>query len=362
LDALRGFDLLWIMGLSAMFRDAAKQFPDVRWLQWMGGQMAHASWEGFTLEDLIFPLFLFISGVTIPFSLLAKLETGAPKWRLHLHTLRRMLLLVVLGIVYNGGLAFSGVAATRFASVLGFIGIGYFFAAVIAMNSKTRWQVVWLLAILLGYWAALEWIPVPGVGAGKITPKESLSSWLDQQYLPGRLHVQDCYDPQGILPCISGIATALAGVLTGQWLRKADRKAAMKTLGLFLAGAACLGLGQLWGLACPIIKNLWTSSFVLKTAGLSLLLLGLFYLVIDVWGFKKWAFAFVVIGMNSITIYMACRLIDFRYTAKYLFDGLIHLSPQNLELYKLLMLDAATLALMWMFLFFLHRKKVFLRI
>lgn len=357
LDALRGFDMLWIIGLDHFFRSAGKNF-DAPWLKWMSGEMVHLPWLGSTLYDLIFPLFLVISGGTIPIALISKLEKGASKRSLHLHVFRRMILLVGLGIVYNGGLAFSGWSSTHFASVLGNIGIAYFFAAVIAMNCRLRWQIAWLLAILLGYWAALEWIPVPGVGAGVLTPEGNLSAWIDQHYLPGNLHLKT-HDAEGILATISGIATVLIGVLAGHWLRQADRRPWIKVLGLLCGGAACLGIGLLWGWIFPIIKILRTGSFVLWSAGVSLLLLSLFYAIIDVMGFKKWSFVFVVVGMNSITIYVASKLIDFGYTVDFVFGGLMKLTPTQ---YGPLLHWTGILVIEWLLLYFLYRKKVFLRI
>jgi predicted acyltransferase len=357
LDALRGFDMCWIMGLDLFFRAAGESF-DAPWLKWMGRQMTHPDWEGFTFYDLIFPLFLFVSGVTIPLALLPKLERGVPKWKLHGQVFRRMILLVVLGIIYNGGLALRGWGSTRFGSVLGIIGIAYFFAAVIVLNCRPRWQAAWLLAVLLGCWAALTWIPVPGYGAGAITPEGSMSAWIDQHFMPGKL-ARRTYDAVGILPTISAISTALIGALTGNWLRRADRTPAIKFWGLLVGGAIFLGLGCLWGQSFPIIKNLWTGSYVLVTAGLSLLLLGAFYLVIDVLGYKKWTFVFVVVGMNSITIYMAGRIIDFQYTTNFLFGGFIHLAPEK---YAPLLLYAAVVIIKWWFLYFLYRKKIFLRL
>jgi predicted acyltransferase len=357
LDALRGFDMVWIISLDHVFRAAGKNF-DAPWLKWMGGQMVHLPWRGSTLYDLIFPLFLFISGATIPFALLSKLERGAAKWNLHLHVFRRMIILIVLGIIYNGGLAFVGWSSTHYASVLGSIGISYFFAAVIAMNCRPQWQLLWFLGILLGYWALLTWVPVPGVGAGVLTPEGSFSSWMDQHYLPGVLHLKT-HDSEGIMQTISGIATVLTGVFAGHWLRQADWGPWVKVLGLLCGGLVCLGLGLLWGQTYPIIKNLRTGSFVLWTGGVSLLLLGLFYAIIDVLGYKRWAFAFVVVGMNSITIYVASKLIDFGYTADFVFGGLVKLTPKA---YWLPLHWVGVLVFEWLLLYFLYRKKVFLKI
>lgn len=357
LDALRGFDMLWIVGLDQLVRQSSPKV-DWPWLSWLAGQMMHPSWEGFTIYDLIFPLFLFIAGAAIPFSLSSKLEQGTPRRKLYGRLVRRLLLLILLGVVYNGGLAFNGVDNTRFASVLGFIGVGYFFAAMIVLHCNIRLQIAWFLALLLGYWAALQWIPVPDIGAGVITPQGSLATWMDQQFLPGRFHFK-LYDPQGIMPCISAIPTALAGALTGHWLRQANVNPWTRALGLFVGGLICLLAGWTWGQSYPIIKNLWTGSFVLWTAGLSLLLLSLFYTVIDVLGYRKWAFVFVVVGMNPITIYLADRMIDFEHTVDFVFSGAIRLTP---EVYWPFLFWSLMLAVKWLLLYYLYRRKLFLRI
>lgn len=320
--------------------------------------MEHPKWEGFTLYDLIFPLFIFISGVAIPFALLAKLEKGASKSSLHLKVLRRMLLLVILGIIYNGGLTKDSLHSIRYGSVLGTIGIGYGFAAIIAMNCCLRGQIAWLLVILLCYWAALTLFPVPGAGAGVITPEGCVCAWVDQHCMPGVLG-RKTFEAVGILPSIAAIASALFGVFAGHWLRNAARKPGKKCLGLLVGGMALTGLGWFWGQYLPIIKDLWTSSYVMLAAGLSCLLLGLFYGVIDVLGYRRWAFPFVVIGMNSITIYLASRLIDFKYTANFLFSGSIKLAP---SIYQPLLLLMAILLIKWLLLYFLYRRKIFFRL
>ena len=356
LDALRGFDMLWIVGLGHWVVELSKccHWPP---LQWLAGQMHHPAWEGFRFYDLIFPLFLFIAGITIALSLPAQLAAGTPRWKLYVRITRRLIALVVLGVVYNGGLQMAGLENTRIASVLGLIGIGYFFAALIVLNFGIRGQIVWFVGILLGYWAALEWIPVPGFGAGVLTPEGSLATYIDQLLLPGRILRQ--YDPEGIMPCLSGISMALAGAMTGHWLKREDKSKQMKALGLFVAGIGCLIVGKIWGIYLPIVKNMWTGSFVIYAAGWSLLLLSVFYTIIDVLGFKKWAFAYVVVGMNSITIYLACRMINFGFTSRFLFGGIAKFVD---EPFGPVLLAVGVLLLEWLFLYFLYRKKTFLRV
>ncbi|MBN2063511.1 MAG: DUF5009 domain-containing protein [Sedimentisphaerales bacterium] len=357
LDALRGFDMLWIVGLDQMVKAAAKCFP-WPWLIWLSGQMEHPQWEGYTLYDQIFPLFLFIVGVAIPYSIGSQRNRGISEPKMYGKIFFRLLMLVLLGIIYNGGLRLSGIDQTRFCSVLGFIGIGYFFAAIIVMNFAILGQVIWCLAIMSGYCLAIYLIPVPGGIAGDLTPQGSIASYIDQRFMPGKLY-HGYFDPEGIFPCISGISTALLGAITGYWLRRDSAGHWAKAAGLFIAGLLCLGLGLLAGNYYPIIKNLWTGSFVLLTGGVSILLLALFYVIIDCLTIKKWALIFIVVGVNPITIYMACRLIDFGHTADFLFGGLI---GKFSEQYHWLGHSTAILLIEWLALYFLYRKKIIFKV
>jgi predicted acyltransferase len=358
LDALRGFDMLWIIGGSAVIKslNAWKGGP---FLGRLTEQFAHVEWNGFHFEDLIFPLFLFISGVTMPFSLTRRIEQGGGRGALYWRILRRVVLLVFLGMVYNGFLKFDW-PNTRYPSVLGRIGLAYGLAAVIVINTQVRSQVGWMLGILLAYWAAMMLIPVPGVGAGVLTMEGSLAGYVDRHLLPGTLAHPGVHDPEGLLSTIPAVSTALLGALAGHWLRSARPRRALKVLGLAAAGGVCLGLARLWNIWFPINKNLWSSSFVLYAGGWSLLLLTLFYLLIDVWGLRRWAFVFVVIGLNPITIYITKgQLIDFNLPAHFLFDGALRHADKPL---RPVLFWLAVLAVEWLFLYFLYRKKVFLKV
>jgi predicted acyltransferase len=281
LDALRGFDMLWIVG-GATLVAALAEATGWGWLGWIEGQCEHVEWHGFRFWDLIFPLFLFLAGVSMPFSFAKRRGQGASDGTLARHALRRGLTLVFLGVVYNGLLAFD-FATLRYASVLGRIGLGWMFAALIALRCGVRGQVAWIAGLLLGYWAALTLVPVPGQGAPSLEPGRTLADWLDRTLLPGRLH-REVRDPEGILSTVPAVATALSGALAGAWLRRADVAGDRRAAGLALAGLGALALGGLWQLAFPLNKNLWTSSFVAWTSGWSLLALAAFYWVIDVRG------------------------------------------------------------------------------
>jgi predicted acyltransferase len=349
--------MLWIVGGAVLARKLAA-LTEWPWLQWFAGQMHHPKWIGFTFYDLIFPLFLFLAGVAMPYSLGRRLEAGDPKWKLLRKVAVRVFLLVVLGIVYNGGLAFKPLAETRVCSVLGYIGLAYGFAALIFLYSRPRTQAIWAVGILLGYWAALVWIPVPGYGAGVLTPDGCITSYLDRELLPWRLHTPH-YDPQGILVTVPAIATALFGALTGWFLRAVSLTELRKALILLAVGAAALGVAKLWGLVLPISKDMWNGTFVFHCAGWSLLLLGLFYLIIDALGFWRWSFFFIVIGMNPITIYLGTRIVNVGHTSNFLFGGMVSKSDDPL---RGVLGALAYILTWWLVLLFLYRKKLFLRV
>jgi predicted acyltransferase len=359
LDALRGFDMLWIMGGERIIT-ALAHLTGATALTWAATQMDHVEWNGFHFYDLIFPLFLFIAGVSMPFSLDKRKASGESKAKIYRHIFVRMITLVIFGIIYNGFLEFNW-GHIRYASVLGRIGLGWFFAALIVLNSKPKWWYVWFGGILLVYWAILGLIPVPGYGAGNLTMEGSIVGYVDRLLLPGRLY-RGIHDPEGILSTIPAVGTALMGAMTGNFLRISGQKISglRKALWMCIAGIISLGLGWLWGLLFPINKNLWTSSFVLYTGGWSLLLIALFYLIIDVWGWKKWAFFFIVIGMNSITIYMfQAGIINFQSSAEFFFGGIIKSFAEN---WQPLIGAIGYTTVCWVFLYILYKKKIFLKV
>jgi predicted acyltransferase len=365
LDALRGFDMCWIISGEFIVHAWAKA-DDNPVIGWMSSQLHHSDWNGFTFYDMIFPLFIFIAGVSMPYSFAQQLakaggDRGVAKRNIYRALLKRTVILIFLGMVVNGLLQWKGYEYTRFASVLGRIALSCFLAACIFLNCRLRGQIIWCLALLIGYWAAMLLIPVPGFGAGVLTPEGNLAAWVDRMWLPGKLH-RKVYDPEGLLSTIPAIASALLGIFTGQFLRwqPVQWKSHHKVEALVVAGIALLLLGKLWDIVFPINKIIWTSSFVLYAGGWSLLLLALFYGLIDVAGFKKWSLPFTWIGLNSILIYMAVHgIINFESTAQFLFGGWIKYAPeasQPVWLWTGVALIQLTL------LYFLYRKKWFLKV
>ena len=365
LDALGGFDMIWIISGEGIIHGLATA-TNLPAFTWMSSQLHHTPWNGFTFYDMIFPLFIFIAGVSMPFSFGNQFEKGGinrslVKKNIYKSLFKRTVILILLGMVVNGALNFNGYENTRFASVLGRIALSCFFAALIFLNTHLRGQLTFFFALLIGYWAALTMIPVPGFGAGDLTPEGNLPAYIDRMFLPGQV-LRKVYDPEGILSTIPAISTALLGIFAGRFLRYSAVKMnkLKKGLILALAGMVLLFAGLLWNLVFPINKNMWTSSFVLYAGGWSLLLLAVFYLVIDVWNIRKWSMPLVWIGMNSILIYMASHgVVNFKSSSQFLFGGLINLTP---ETWHPVWLWTGVAIIQLALLYFLFRKKFFWKI
>jgi predicted acyltransferase len=358
LDTLRGFDMFWIMGGDAIFHTLAK-VTGWEWAVLMANQFTHVEWNGFRPYDCIFPLFLFLAGVSTPFSIGSRLHKGDNHAQLARKIIGRGFLLVLFGLILNNGLFLKSFDEMRFPSVLARIGLAGMCAQLLFLyvrDEQVRYGI--FAGILLGYWAMMMLIPVPGFGAGNLTMEGSLVGYVDRIVMPGHLY-KVVHDPEGLLSTLPAICTGLLGVFAGTLLQRNDSSDSRKLQRLILGGIACLALGWAWNLVFPVNKNLWTSSFVLVAGGWSLLMLGLFYWVIDIKNIRGWTFFFMVIGMNSILIYMARKFIDFGFTAKSLFGGLLGFFSEPVQLVGAVL---ALLAVKWAFLYFLYCKKVFLRV
>ncbi|MGJ8656038.1 MAG: acyltransferase family protein [Akkermansiaceae bacterium] len=357
-DALRGFDMFWIVGGNILLLQLAKLF-DWPWLQWATTQLQHSTWAGFTFYDLIFPLFLFLAGVSMPISLGKKIDNGASKASLLGKISIRALLLILLGIIYNGGLDLKPLAETRLFSVLGFIGISYFIAGLIFIYSDVKHRIIWALGLLGGYYAALMFINVPGHGPGVLTPEGVFTGYIDRQWIPWKLYTPN-FDPEGLFLPISGAVVAIIGSLTGSFLTRSTWNKFLKAIMLGASGVAFYYASIYLEPHMIISKSFWSPTFVLHTLGWSLMLLGAFYLIMDAIGFWHWAFFFIVIGMNSITIYMALKLFNIQETSNKLFAGTIdHFYKIQ---YQPLITTIAFILTWWTILFIMYRKKVFLRV
>jgi predicted acyltransferase len=311
LDVLRGITIAFMIMVNNNGGSGSWRF------------MNHAAWNGFTPTDLVFPTFVFVVGVSIVFAFETRLARGVPRSQLAWHTVRRAAILFLLGVIVNS-FPFFHLAHMRFFGVLQRTAICYLVVALFYLWDTRVWtKVAALVVSLVGYWVLLRWVPVPGAGMpGRDFPfmdqTINLVSWIDRHVTPGHLYLDyathNVRDPEGLLSDLPAVGTALLGLLAGMWLKSRRAVASVKTAGLALASVVCLALGYLWSISFPLNKNLWTSSFVLVTAGWSLAVLTLAYWVVEQkgWGRGKgnaWVYPWLVFGSNAITAYMFSELV-----------------------------------------------------
>jgi len=358
LDALRGFDMLMIIGGSSLVIKLS-HLGDWGWLNTLAAQMKHAPWHGFTFYDIIFPLFLYICGVSLVFSVASKINKGESNKEIYLSAFKRMAILMILGILYKNNPFHFDWGGIRYVSVLGRIGFTGFIVTLIVMNTTNfKQRLYWVAGLLVSYWAAMMFFPVPGYGAGNLTIEGNLAGYIDRALMPGKM-IQGIFDENGFFEQIPATALVLMGAMSGQLLRSEKFTQINKVILLVISGIIAIALGILWGMHFPINKHLWSSSFILTAGGCCLLLLSLFYLIIDVLGYKKWSFFFVVIGLNSIAIYLGAKFIDFSYTADCLLNGFYQMSSEPLTQ---VIRAAGVLTLEWLVLYFLYKKKIFFKV
>ncbi|MDO5552974.1 MAG: DUF5009 domain-containing protein [Planctomycetia bacterium] len=380
LDVFRGLNMMFIMGLSGVVIAIAHCFPCSFW-NTIAEQMNHVSWHGIRHHDMIFPTFLFLAGVSFPFSLAKQRSQGKSSAAIYRKLCTRALILVVLGILYNNTVSFD-FANMRYASVLGHIGLAWLGAAVLFMNSRVRTQLLLVVLILVGYWLLLALVPAPDTNPhdwftreafqsrfqSLLHPNEqvqrgfemegSLVGYVDRCCLPGRLH-REIHDPEGLLSLIPAIVTALLGMMTGSCIRQGQKASGRKALCLLLAGLVLTAIGYLWDSCFPINKNLWTSSFTCFVGGISMVVLAVLYYLIDVRKFRWGMWIFLVVGMNSITIYMAQRIVNFEPARDFFFGNFAAMFP---PVVAELILAVGYMAVCWTFLLFLYKRKIFLKV
>lgn len=353
LDALRGFDMFWIIGGQEIIKGLAQVFPG-KLSDIAVGQLEHVRWQGLHFYDVIWPLFMFMVGVSLSFSLARRKLNGATQKVLYLHALKRASILFVLGMMAQGNLLKFDLSTLHPCySVLHGIAAGYLVATVVMLWFRPQGQAIATAAFLILYWILLITIPVPGVGRGVLTPTGNAATYVDHLILGRFAYGENTW----FLSYLGFAASVLIGALAGNLLRSA-RSAKGKCLFLSAGGACMVILGLIWSLWFPIIKLLWTSSFVLVAGGISCLLLAAFYLVMDVGGYRKWAFGFVVIGVNALAVYMATMLFDFRKIGN-IFVG--HLVPRIGRFGSLLEATAA-FAIIWLVLYWMYRTKSFVKV
>jgi predicted acyltransferase len=411
-DALRGFDMFWIIGADSLVY-ALSRMSRTRPTTFLADQLDHAEWEGFHFYDLIFPLFVFIVGVSLVFSLTKTIQQAGRAEALK-RVFRRSVLLFAVAIFYSGGFT-SPWPDIRLMGVLNRIAIAYFFAGLLFCFFKPRALVAICVAILAGYWALMTFTPIRDIQltksnlaqlaaqagdkktadlfseernpsavkdspawaaaekmfyattnrvTGKFDKGLNLASHIDFEYLPARKY-DTFFDPEGFLSTIPAVATCLLGIFAGLLLRNQSLPDKQKVLWLISFGIAGVALGWLWGAQFPVIKKIWTSSYVLVAGGYSAILLGVFYLIVDVWQARAWCQPFVWMGMNSITIYLASNMLGgFRKLATRFVGGdvRIFLDGHVAKGFGDMVISIVGLLLAFWLVHFLYKRKVFLRL
>jgi predicted acyltransferase len=267
--------------------------------------LEHAAWHGLTPTDLVFPFFLFIVGVSITLALARRAESAGSKRDLYVKIGRRTLIIFGLGLVL-GGFPSYDLSTIRIPGVLQRIAVCYLIVSIVFLNTSWRAQAAISAALLLFYWGLMTLVPAPGFAAGDLSMEGNLAAYVDRTVLAGHTW-KPLYDPEGILSTIPALVTALAGVLTGHLLRSRQTPVE-KVAAMFVAGVAAMAVGWAWGLVFPVNKALWTSSYVLLTAGMGLQLLAFCYWLIDIKGYSRWSKPFLMFGMNALAVYFLAEL------------------------------------------------------
>ncbi|MDY0098839.1 MAG: DUF5009 domain-containing protein [Bacteroidales bacterium] len=317
-DALRGFDMFWIIGGEAVFRSLENVFISGD-AGFISRQLTHVEWTGFRFYDLIMPLFLFIVGVAMPFSFRKRLEKVPSKAAMWPHILKRLIVLWILGMAVQGNLLdYDWNKIKFFSNTLQAIACGYLIASILMLYCRVTWQIAGTLVLMLIYWALLTFVPVPGFGSGIITPEGNFAIFVDK-FILGKF--QDGTTYSWIVSSLNFGATVMLGVFSG-YLLQSGLKAGKKITWLIVAGLTLIILGKIWGIWHPSVKHIWTSSFVLFSGGICMLLLALFLFLVDKLDLKKSFLFFTIIGMNAIFAYCASHLFDFGQVADVFVGGL----------------------------------------
>lgn len=347
LDALRGLDMLLIIGLGSILWQVGAMGRESSWGAILMEQMTHEPWQGLHAYDLIFPLFVYLAGVSMNFSFRKRLRMGAGVGRILLHSWRRALVLVVLGWVVNGALSWD-IETMRYASVLGLIGLsGALTCSLVLLLRGTIKPAIAAVVLLTG-------IGVAQYLCGELTPAGSFNAKVDALLCPGRLHGR-VFDPEGPLCILSATVVCMLGYLSGRvfspTLNIGKRLLILLGGGAVLIGASCFG---------PVIKNIWTPCFVLASVGIGAVLLGVFHLLCDVLPGKWWSYPLRVVGANALFIYLLTNVIDLSRLTDRLFAGTLRyiLPPE----YMGLGLSTAYFMLAWLLCFYLYRRGIYIKV
>ncbi|HEY1265503.1 MAG TPA: DUF5009 domain-containing protein [Terriglobales bacterium] len=365
LDLLRGATIGFMILVNNAGDEASAYWP-----------LKHAEWNGWTPTDLVFPFFLFIVGVSMAFSMASRMKRGQSRAELVKHVLWRVLAIFAIGVLLNG-FPIPNLATWRIYGVLQRIAICYVISALAALwlGKRSQWGIIF--ACLAGYWVMMRYVPVPGFGVPThnmpiLDPDRNLVAWLDRKLLMGHLY-EGTRDPEGVLSNIPAIATCLLGLRTGEWLRS-ERTRQAKAIGMAFFGVLAIAAGEIVNLWLPINKKLWTSSFVLLTAGVALLGLSLCYWLLDIKQWKRWAWPFLVLGANAIAAYVFAEIgAHLLYRLHTSLPGGASISWQQL-IYQRFFLPLGTPAnasliyalsyvvICWLAMWALYRRRIFLKI
>ncbi len=354
IDALRGFDMLMII-IAARFFRGLNRGADTPLTQFLAEQFSHPEWFGFHFYDIIMPLFLFVVGAVIPFSINKRLDSDPGKSRLYGHLIRRVIILFILGWIVQGRLLNLDINEFHvFSNTLQAIAVGYFFASVAYLHLSKNGRYILIAACLIVYALLLTVPQVPGIGRSMLLPDKNFALYVDHLIL-GRF--DDGYQYTWILSGFGFTATVLSGLFAGELIRS-NLKREKVALYLLTIGLAGVALGLIWGIWHPIVKKLWSSSFVLLTSGICFVLLSLFYWIIDVKGVKKWAFFLKVIGMNAILAYMVSNTINMPAISENLLFGL----EQYVGDYYSLVTATGGFAILYLLLWYLYKNRTFIKV
>ncbi|MBR3702386.1 MAG: DUF5009 domain-containing protein [Alistipes sp.] len=361
LDALRGFDMFFIMGLSGLITALCALAP-CGFTEELALQMKHVEWDGLRHHDTIFPLFLFLAGVSFPFSYARQCEMGASSAKIYWKIVRRGIVLVLLGMVYNGLFKFD-FDSLRCASVLGRIGLAWMFAALLFVSCGVKARAAISVTILIGYALLIKFVGASDVeSADPLSMQGNLVGYIDRLFMPGRLiYDGGRFDPEGLLSTLPAVVTAMLGMFTGELIRLPEERVSGNRKCLYMVGAAVVLalVAIVFDGFVPVNKMLWSSTFVCAVGAYSLAMMALFYYIVDVRGWRSWTLPFRVVGMNSITIYLAQRIINFGGISTFFFGGVAKLCPEQ---WATVVHSVGYLLVSWLFLYFLYRKKVFLKV
>ena len=366
LDALRGFDLFFLVALGPLMHSLART-ANVEWLNESMWVFSHVSWEGFSPWDLIMPLFLFMSGISMPFSL-SRYKSISDKRPLLRRLAKRILLLWIFGMMCQGNLlALDPNTIYLYSNTLQAIATGYLITALLFLFTSRRTQIITAVVLLLVYWTAMQFITVDGYGGGNYTPQGNLAEWIDNtvlgrfrdtaQVIDGKVVVADWYHYTWILSSLNFGVTVLTGLFAGYIAKdKIEEKKKLKLY--FGTGITMVIAGWLWNFQMPVIKTIWTSSMVLVSSGYCFLLMGLFYYWIDYKGHRSGITWLKVYGMNSIVAYMLANVVNFRCIGESLFYGL----EQYMGSYYSFLMTLWNIGAVYVIIWFMYKRRIFLKV